>query len=86
MSYALIFAIACFGIGLVLNLIRLLTAPHITDRILAADTMVINVIALIVLNGIKTGSAINFESALLLAATGFVATVAYCRFLLRDKR
>ena len=86
MSYALIFAMGCFGIALVFTLIRLVTAPNITDRILAVDTMVINVIALIVLYGIKTGSPINFESALLLAATGFAATIAYCSFLLKDKR
>jgi multicomponent K+:H+ antiporter subunit F len=86
MTYALIFAMGCFVLGLVLTLIRLITAPNITDRILAVDTMLINVIALIVLYGIKTGSAINFEAALLLAATGFVATIAYCTFLLRGKR
>lgn len=86
MSYALIFAMGCFGVGLVLNLIRLITAPNVTDRILAVDTMVINVIALIVLYGIKTGSGINFESALLLAATGFVATIAYCGYLLRGTK
>jgi multicomponent K+:H+ antiporter subunit F len=86
MSYALAFAIGCFAIGLVLNLIRLLTAPNATDRILAVDTMVLNVIALLVLYGIKIGSTINFEAALLLALTGFVATIAYCTFVLRVQR
>lgn len=86
MSYALTFAIGCFILGLLLNLIRLLTAPNITDRVLAVDTMVINGIALIVLYGIKIGSAINFEAALLLALTGFVATIAFCRFLLRGAK
>lgn len=86
MSFALMFAMGCFGVGLVLNLIRLLTAPNITDRILAVDTLVINVIALIVLYGINTESAINFEAALLLALTGFVATIAFCSFLLRGER
>lgn len=86
MSDALTFAIGCFLLGLLLNLIRLLTAPNITDRVLAVDTMVINVIALIVLYGIKIGSAINFEVALLLALTGFVATIAFCRFLLRGAK
>ncbi len=85
MSYALIFAIGCFVIGLGITLIRLVTASNVTDRILAVDTMVINVIALIVLYGIKTRSAINFESALLLALTGFVATIAYCTYLLRGR-
>jgi multicomponent K+:H+ antiporter subunit F len=82
-EYALAFAIACFGLGLLLNFWRLLSGPHMPDRILAVDTMVIKVIALIVLFGIKTGLGINFEAAMLFAMTGFVGTVAFCKYLLR---
>ena len=82
-SVALIFAFACFGLGLLLNLWRVLTGPAASDRILALDTMVINVIALLVLYGIWRGTAIYFEAAMLVAMVGFVSTVAYCRFLLR---
>ena len=83
LSLALTFALICFGVALVLNLIRLFTAPNVTDRILAVDTMTVNAIALIVLYGVRTGSALNFEAAILFALTGFVATVAYCKYLLR---
>jgi multicomponent K+:H+ antiporter subunit F len=82
-TYALAFAIACFALALLLNLIRLATAPTPGDRILAVDTMVINVIGLIVLYGVKTASGLNFEAALLFAMTGFVSTVAFAKFLLR---
>jgi multicomponent K+:H+ antiporter subunit F len=80
---ALTFAMACFGIGLLLTMARLLFAPTVSDRILALDAMVINVIALIVLYGIRFGAAQVFEVALLIAMTGFVATVALCKYLLR---
>lgn len=83
LTYALTFAIGCFAVALVLNLWRLATAPTMPDRILTVDTMVINVIALIVLFGVKTGSTISFDAALLLAMTGFVSTIAFCKFLLR---
>ena len=53
--YALDFALACFGLALILNLIRLATAPSLTDRILAVDTMTVNIIAIIVLYGIGSG-------------------------------
>jgi multicomponent K+:H+ antiporter subunit F len=53
------------------------------DRILAVDTMVINIIALLVLYGVKTNATLNFDAALLFAMTGFVSTVAFCKFLLR---
>lgn len=82
-AYALAFAIACFALALLLNLIRLATAKTPGDRILAVDTMVINVIGLIVLYGLKTASGLNFEAALLFAMTGFVSTVAFAKFLLR---
>jgi multicomponent K+:H+ antiporter subunit F len=83
LPYALNFALGCFALALMLNLIRLFTAPTLPDRILAADTMVVNVIALIVLYGVRLGSPINFEAALLFAMTGFVSTVAFCKYLLR---
>lgn len=82
-AYALSFAIGCFALALMLNLIRLATARAPGDRILAVDTMVINVIGLIVLYGIKTASGLNFEAAILFAMTGFVSTVAFAKFLLR---
>lgn len=82
-AVALGFCGACYGLALVLNLIRLLKGPDAPDRILALDTMVVNGIVLIVLYGLYLRSAVSFEAALLLAMTGFVSSVAYCRFLLR---
>ena len=81
--YALPFAITCFALALILNLIRLATAPSMPDRILTVDTMVINVIALIVLYGVQTHATVVFDAALLLAMTGFISTIAFCKFLLR---
>jgi multicomponent K+:H+ antiporter subunit F len=82
-DYALGFAFLCFGAGLGLNLWRVVVSQSVPDRVLALDTMVINVIALIVLYGIATGSALYFEASLMFAMTGFVSTIAYARFMLR---
>ncbi len=82
-TYALGFAIICFGLGLILSLWRMAIGPTVADRVLALDTMVVNVIAIIVLNGIMTGQGLNFEAAMLFAMTGFVGTVAFCKFILR---
>ncbi len=82
-TYALYFGIACAAIALLLNLYRLAVGPSIADRVLALDTMVINSLALLVLYGILSGTAVYFEAALLFAMVGFISTVAYCRFILR---
>lgn len=80
---ALAFGFAALGLALAHNLWRLIRGPGVADRILALDTMVINVIGLIVLTGIESGSGTSFEAALLLAMVGFVSTVAYAKFCLR---
>ena len=80
---ALSIALVCFGLALLMNLVLLWRGPDLPDRVLAVDTMVINIIALIVLCGIRSGNGLNFEAAVLLAMTGFVSTVAFCRYMLR---
>ena len=82
-GYALVFAFACFGLGLLLNIYRIVIAPTVGDRILALDTMAINAIALLVLWGIAEGTAIYFEVSMLIAMNGFISTVSYARYLLR---
>jgi multicomponent K+:H+ antiporter subunit F len=80
---ALTFGFAALSLALVMNLWRLFKGPGVADRILALDTMVINVIGLIVLAGIAWSSTAAFEAALLLAVVGFVGTAAYAKFALR---
>lgn len=82
-EYALNFGFFALSLAVLLNLWRLLRGPTLMDRVLAVDTMVINVIALIILFGIQQRTTIFFEAALLFAMFGFISTVAYCRFILR---
>ena len=76
-------AAGAIALALLLNGWRLLKGPALGDRIVALDTMVINVIAMIVLIGMIGGTQTYFEAALLLAMVGFVSTIAYCKFILR---
>jgi multicomponent K+:H+ antiporter subunit F len=75
--------IVAFGLSILMNLWLVLRTPLIQDRILALDTMFVNGIALVVLYGVHTRTGTYFEAAVLMAMTGFVSTVALCRFLLR---
>ena len=82
-EYALNFGFFALSLAVLPNLWRLLRGPSLMDRVLAVDTMVINIIALIILFGIQQRTTIFFEAALLFAMFGFISTVAYCRFVLR---
>jgi multicomponent K+:H+ antiporter subunit F len=82
-TLALDFATAAVGLALVLCVWRLVRGPELTDRLLALDTLYINVVALVVLLGIRQGTPLFFEAALLIALLGFVSTVALGRYLAR---
>ena len=77
------FALGAVVLAMMLTLYRLFRGPDIVDRILALDTLAINLIALIVLAGIFYDTTMYFEAALLFAMVGFIGTVSYCKFLLR---
>ncbi len=83
LNTALTIAFFLLGVALLLNLYRLARGPSLPDRVLALDTMYINSITLIMLFGIRTGSDLYFEAALLIALIGFISTVAVTKFLLR---
>jgi multicomponent K+:H+ antiporter subunit F len=76
-------ALVAIAVAMLLCLYRLFRGPDAVDRVLALDTLVINVIGLIVLAGILYGTTMYFEAALLFAMVGSIGTVSYCKFLLR---
>lgn len=62
---------------------RLWRGPDACDRLLALDTLYVNVVALVVLLGIRLESQLLFEAALIVALLGFISTVALARYLTR---
>lgn len=71
------------GLALLLNLYRLLRGPSVPDRILALDTLYINTVAVLILFGMRLGTTIYFEAALVIAMLGFVGTVALSKYQMR---
>ena len=76
-------ALGAFAVAMGLNLYRLLRGPGVVDRILALDTLYVNTIALLVLAGLREGSTIYFEAALVIAMLGFVGTVVLSKYVIR---
>ncbi|MEN9544347.1 MAG: Na(+)/H(+) antiporter subunit [Pseudomonadota bacterium] len=82
-DWALGFAMVCVTLALLLGGWRLLRGPDAADRVLALDTLYINVVALVILLGLRLRSELLFEAALIVAMLGFVSTVALARYLSR---
>ena len=65
--------------------IRLLRGPGAPDRVLALDTLYVNAMLLMLTLGMREGTTLYFEVALVIAMLGFVSTAALAMFLLRGE-
>lgn len=83
LSWALDFAVAAVAVAMALCGWRLLRGPSAVDRVLALDTLYVNAVVLTVLLGLRGGTELLFEGALLIAMVGFVSTVALARYIAR---
>lgn len=64
---------------------RMLRGPRAQDRVLGLDTLYINAMLLLLVFGIRSGSTLYFEAALVIALVGFIATAALAKFLMRGE-
>jgi multicomponent K+:H+ antiporter subunit F len=85
LSAALSLAQVLLGLAMLFATIRLLLGPRAQDRVLAFDTLYVNGMLLVLVYGIRTGSALYFEAALAVGMLGFVSTAALAKFLLRGE-
>ncbi|PWC87479.1 cation:proton antiporter [Azospirillum sp. TSH100] len=64
---------------------RILRGPRAQDRVLGLDTLYVTATMLLLTFGIRTGSILYFEAALIIALLGFVSTAALAKFLMRGE-
>lgn len=83
LALSLDIAVGAVSLAMALCAWRLMRGPHITDRLLAIDTLYLNAVALVVLLGIRLQTPLLFEAALIMAMLGFASTVALARYLTR---
>ena len=76
LDWSLFAAQLMLGIGMLATLYRMVRGPRAQDRILALDALYVVGLLLLVTLGIRTGSQIYFELAMLIGLLGFVGTVA----------
>lgn len=78
-------ALILLGLALVCAAFRIVRGPRAQDRVLAMDALYLNGMLIAVAYGIRTGSDLYFEAALIIGMLGFAATVALAKFLMRGE-
>lgn len=64
---------------------RMIRGPRAQDRILCLDALYVCAMLQLLSFGIRTGSTLYFEAALIIGMLGFVATVSLAKFLMRGE-
>lgn len=79
-------SIGILAIAFLVICIRVIIGPTLPDRILGLDMLVATGIGFIAVVAVKTGYFLYLDIAIALGLVGFLATVAFARFVMkRDK-
>jgi multicomponent K+:H+ antiporter subunit F len=73
------------GLAMTCATFRILWGPRAQDRVVGFDSLYVNAMLMLLTLGMRSGSTLYFEAALMVALLGFVGTVALAKFLLRGE-
>lgn len=76
------FALIALSAALLITVWRIIRGPTLPDRVLGLDMLVAIAIGLIAVVAIRTGFNLYIDIAIALGLVGFLATVAFARFVL----
>lgn len=82
LSFSITFALVVLSLGLLLTVARIVRGPTLPDRVLGLDMLVAIAIGFIAVVAIRSGFNLYIDIAIALSLVGFLATVAFARFIL----
>jgi len=85
LSWSLLIAQILLGVAMAIAAFRMVRGPRAQDRIVSLDALYVNAMLLLLAFGIRTGSTLYFEAALVISLLGFVATLALAKFVMRGE-
>ncbi|AVA20816.1 MULTISPECIES: cation:proton antiporter [unclassified Rhizobium] len=81
-SAAAMVSLVILSLAFLFTVFRVVIGPTLPDRVLALDMLVAVAIGFIAVIAIKTGFTLYIDIAISLGLVGFLATVAFARFIL----
>jgi multicomponent K+:H+ antiporter subunit F len=85
LTWSLLAAQLMLGVAMICATYRVLKGPRAQDRVLGLDTLYVNGMLMLLTFGIRSGTTLYFEAALVIALLGFVSTAALAKFLMRGE-
>ncbi|GIL03306.1 MAG: cation:proton antiporter [Alphaproteobacteria bacterium] len=86
LDFAVLVSLALLTVTFALAVGRVVIGPTLPDRIVALDMLVGAAIGYIAVIGVRTGYSLYLDIAIALGLVGFLATVAFARFVMERGR
>jgi multicomponent Na+:H+ antiporter subunit F len=83
LDIATLIGLMVLSIALLATIVRIVIGPTLPDRILALDTMTVVGLAFVCVIAIRSGLMLYLDIAIALALLGFLATVAFARYVMK---
>lgn len=81
-NFSISLGLVLLCLAFLLTVYRVVKGPTLADRVVALDMLVGIVIGFIAIIAIKTGFTLYIDIAIALGLVGFLATVAFARFII----
>ena len=78
-------ALAMLALGAILAFVRLVRGPTLPDRVIAVDLIGVLIVCTLVVSASGNGRAVFLDVAIFIALISFVGTVAYARYVERER-
>jgi len=78
-------ALTMLALGAGLTFVRLVRGPSLPDRVISIDLVGILIVCVLVVVAGDSGQQAFLDVAMVIALTSFVGTVAYARYLERER-
>ncbi|HTO26994.1 MAG TPA: cation:proton antiporter, partial [Devosia sp.] len=82
LQWSTLIALVLLGLALLVSVIRIIIGPTLADRVLALDLMTVIAMGFVGAIAIRTGQMLYLDIAIALALLGFLATIAFARYVL----
>lgn len=86
LDWATLIALVLLGLALLVSLVRIVIGPTLSDRVLALDLMTVVAMGFVGAVAVRTGLTLYLDIAIALALLGFLATLAFARYILSRGR
>lgn len=85
LQICIVIALAAFTLAIVVTIFRVIIGPTLADRILALDMLTSVSIGFVAVVSMKTGMSLYLDIAIGLCLVGFLATIAWSKYILKPK-